>query len=116
MESFFLKDMHQRALARNQKQRPLVVPILGIYMLNLLDYFATRALVSKFGIDIELNPVMHYLLQVGLFDVYKIGIVAALLVLLYKGIKQEASLYWSIPMLIMVYGILAAYHFQLIFG
>lgn len=114
MESFFLKGIHHRALVRNQKQHPLVLPILGIYALNLLDYFATNRLVMQFGIEVEANPFMQALMRYNLFGVYKVGGIAALLVLLYKGIKQESSLYWSIPLLILVYGTLAAYHFYLI--
>lgn len=35
--------------------------LTSLTMLNMLDFYFTAILINKYGIDIELNPLMHYL-------------------------------------------------------
>jgi len=80
------------------------------YLLNLFDLFCTIQWVSRFGIEVEGNPVGRFLLETNLaIPVKTIGI-GACLIALYAGVKRYPRWKWTCRLALASYSALTAYH------
>lgn len=61
------------------------------YLLNVFDAIATWLWFTRYGIEIELNAVGRWLLELGLMWVFKLGIIGLLLLFLYENRNKTAS-------------------------
>ena len=87
---------------------------ITIYLLNIFDLLCTTYLVSKYGIEIEQNPIGKFILtSVDAVILFKVLIPAAALVQLWKyrehKLAQVAS--W---LLLVVFALLTLYHLYII--
>lgn len=89
--------------------------LLTTYGLNLLDLAATTALVKKYGIEIEANPIGRWLYQTGAAYAVKVVGVGLLFLVLYHALKARPEWGWVSWLLLAVYGALALYHFGIAF-
>ena len=83
---------------------------LTIYLLNIFDLICTTYLVSKYGLDIEANPIGRILLKsTALVIFYKVFIVAGSLYVMYKNSSNKLTvvLSWAV---LFVYAALLLYH------
>ena len=84
------------------------------YLLNVFDMLATLHWVQILGSAVEGNPFMELGLDSGFFFIYKLGVVAALLFMLYMvapRLKKLLFIYWVLP---IVYTGLTVYHIYLL--
>lgn len=79
------------------------------YLLNVFDAFATWVWFTRYGIEIELNPVGRWLLENGLMCVFKLGVVGLLLLFLYANRDRTASVVGAWVVLI-VYACICVHH------
>lgn len=88
--------------------------IIFIMYLNLIDYLCTTYHVTRYGTQLEVNPLMRCLMVNDLsFLAVKVILVDILLVFLYchRELKVVQVGTW---VLLIVYGILALYHLFLL--
>lgn len=99
-----------------------MIPLLIAYALNIFDLIMTSHWVSKYGIDIEGNPLGRLLYETGLvYPVKIVGVGAAMLILYLavrhqdKGLESTAK-WWDIAkwIVLAVYSLLAIYHVVII--
>lgn len=81
--------------------------IILLYILNLFDAAVTYWILVKFGSSMELNPLMKFLFDIGIFLPVKIIVMGILCGILWKYFEQHKKL---ILFLNFIYGILAIYH------
>lgn len=79
------------------------------YLLNVFDAVATWVWVTRYGIEIELNPVGRWLLENGLLWIFKLGVVGWLLLFLHDNRDKPTSVVgaWVI---IIVYAYICIKH------
>ena len=85
-----------------------------IYFLNIFDYICTRYQVDRYGIEVEANPLMRWLMQdPHIFLSIKVTLVNILLLFIYDH-REERVAEIGTWLLLIVYGALALYHIFLL--
>ena len=96
----------------------LLVKFVVTYALNIFDLIATRILISKYGNKVEANPIGRFLFQNGIAEVFKVGIVGILFVILYviwhKFPSKRKLINFLINFLLVVFICLTIYHLWII--
>ena len=87
----------------------LSVLYLIAYLLNVFDAIATWVWFTRYGIEIELNPVGRWLLENGFMWGFKLGVVGLLLLFLYANRNTTASVIGAWVVLI-VYACICVQH------
>lgn len=80
------------------------------YILNLFDLAVTTYWVSKYGIEIEGNPIGRWLYRTGAVYPVKILLIGALLALLWALTKIKPGYGWAGYVVLAAYVALAVYH------
>lgn len=99
-----------------------MIPLLITYALNIFDLVMTNHWVSKYGIEIEGNPIGRFLYETGLVYPVKIVGVGLLLLLLHFAVKyrdkgtESTTQWWDLAkwVVLTAYSLLAVYHVVLI--
>lgn len=80
------------------------------YLLNIFDLVMTNALVARFGLDIEVNPIMRWARGNDLATFIKTVIVGLALAALHWAIKKKPKYNWTSWLVLGIYVVLAVYH------
>ena len=80
------------------------------YILNVIDYIFTAYWVSKFGIEIEGNPIARWMFENNVAWVFKILIVGGLTAVVGYFIKRYPNTAWIAYIPLVVYGLVVIYH------
>jgi len=81
--------------------------IILLYILNAFDAFVTYWILTKFGSGMELNPLMKFAYDIGIFLPFKLIVMAILCGILWKHFRDAKK---TLFFLNFLYGILAIYH------
>lgn len=88
----------------------MLIRLIIAYILNLFDLGMTQYFISKYGISIEGNPIGRWLFaHPVLLLIYKLGLVAMLLLVLYHFRNNRVANIGS-WIILGVYMALAIYH------
>lgn len=88
----------------------MLIRLIIAYILNLFDLGMTQYFISKYGISIESNPIGRWLFAHSiLLLIWKLGLVAALLLVLYH-FRNNRVANISSWIILGVYIALAIYH------
>ena len=85
------------------------------YILNIIDYAFTSYWVSKYGIDVELNPIGRWMLTHNVAFAVKIFAVGAIMIALGYLYSLKPNIAWTVYIPFVIYAILTIYHIVLIF-
>lgn len=78
---------------------------------NIVDYISTTIAVHVFGSGVEANPFMRYLIENKVFDIYKLVVVSAGIILLgYYSNKGMFTARAGIWVIFIVYTLLMLHH------
>lgn len=99
------------------------IRLIIAYLLNLFDLLCTSHWISKYGLDIEGNPIGKWLYQNHLAVPVKVFGLGILFVILYAAIKHRdkgldnTTQWWDIAswLVLIAYALLAIYHVILYF-
>lgn len=84
------------------------------YLLNLFDLFMTNLLVARYGLSIEVNPIMRWARENNLATVIKTVVVGLALYALHYAQKKERRFAWASWLVLAVYAVLTVYHIIII--
>ena len=90
----------------------LSVLYLIAYLLNVFDVISTWVWFTRYGIEIELNSIGRWLLELGLMWVFKLGIIGFLLLFMYANRNKTAS-FVGVWIVIIVYACICIQHLLL---
>ena len=80
------------------------------YLLNIFDLFMTNLLVARYGLSIEVNPIMRWARENNLATLIKTVVVGLALYALHYAQKKEGKFAWASWLVLSVYAVLAVYH------
>ena len=80
-----------------------IISLIIIYLLNLIDYFQTRYVISIFGLGVEANPIGRFLFEHNLAWPVKILVVPILLLIAGYVVKVNRKLVWMVYLLLVLY-------------
>ena len=80
-----------------------IIPLIISYILNIVDYVFTAYWVHHFGVSIEANPFGRWLFKHNIAWVFKIFIIGAILLGLYKLIMITPKCTWILWLIASIY-------------
>ncbi len=89
----------------------IIIPLVIIYLLNLIDYFQTMYAIENFGIGIEANPTARFLIENDLGCLLKLIVMPIMLILVGVLVYKEKRMLWAIYLLLASFLVLVINNF-----
>lgn len=80
------------------------------YLLNLFDLFMTNLFISRYGVEVEANPIMRWAYEHNMAGAVKIFVMGGILAVLGLLLRKYPKYAWTAYIPLVAYGLLAIYH------